>query len=37
MLEDALFNSRKGEQYGAELVQRYGAFLTDYYFQQHQE
>lgn len=32
MLDDALMNSRKGEQYGADLLHRNARFLTDYYF-----
>lgn len=37
MLADAVMNSRKGEQYGADLVRLNARFLTDYYFHQCRE
>lgn len=37
MLADAVMNSRKGEQYGADLVRQNARFLTDYYFHQCRE
>lgn len=37
MLADAMMNSRKGDQYGADLVRNNARFLTDYYFCQCRE
>lgn len=37
MLPDARLNSMKGEAHGQELIQKYGSFLTDYFFRQCRE